>query len=98
MQIVDDPVSNEDGEGHNGTDDQTEQSNNDEQESTQDDAEGSPPQLNETTTTCSERTVQRPAWINEYEMGMTAAEIKYYEAMKELGCCTTDPEQQKHEL
>ena len=31
-------------------------------------------------------------------MGMTAAEIKYYEAMKELGCCTTDPEQQKHEL
>ena len=28
-------------------------------------------------------------------MGMTVAEIKYYEAMKELGCCTTDPEQQK---
>ena len=31
-------------------------------------------------------------------MGMTAAEVKYYEAMKALGCCTTDPEQQKHEL
>ena len=31
-------------------------------------------------------------------MGMTAAKVKYYEAMKELGCCTTDPEQQKHEL
>ena len=31
-------------------------------------------------------------------MGMTVAEIKYYEAMKELECCTTDPEQQKHEL
>ena len=31
-------------------------------------------------------------------MGMTVAEIKYYEAMKELGCCTDDPKQQKHEL
>ena len=31
-------------------------------------------------------------------MGMTAAKVKYYEAMKELGCCTTNPEQQKHEL
>ena len=31
-------------------------------------------------------------------MGMTVAETKYYEAMKELGCCTDDPEQQKHEL
>ena len=31
-------------------------------------------------------------------MGMTAAEVKYYEAMKELGCCTTNPKQQKHEL
>ena len=31
-------------------------------------------------------------------MGMTAAETKYYEAMKELGCCTDDPEQQQHEL
>ena len=28
-------------------------------------------------------------------MGMTVAEIKYYEPMKELGCCTDDPEQQK---
>ena len=98
MQIIDDPASDEDGEGHNGTDDQTEQSNHDEQESTQDDAEGSPPQLNETTTTSSGHAVQRPVWMDEYEMGMTAAEIKYYEAMKELGCCTTDQEQQKHEL
>ena len=40
MQIVDDSTSIEDGEGHNGTDDQTEQSNDDEQESTQDNAEG----------------------------------------------------------
>ena len=71
---------------------------NDEQESTQDDAEGSPHQPNETTTTSSGRAVQRPAWMDEYEMGMTAAEMKYYEAMKELGCCTDDPEQQKHEL
>ena len=31
-------------------------------------------------------------------MGMTAAEIKYDEAMKELGCCTNNPEQQQHEL
>ena len=31
-------------------------------------------------------------------MGMTAAETKYYEAMKELRCCTDDPEQQQHEL
>ena len=31
-------------------------------------------------------------------MGMTAAKTKYYNAMKELGCCTTYPEQQKHEL
>ena len=31
-------------------------------------------------------------------MGMTAAETKYYEAMKELGCCTDDPEQEQHEL
>ena len=98
MQIVDDPASDEDGEGHNGTDDQTEQSNNDEQESTQDDTEESPPQLNETTTTSSGCAVQRPAWMDEYEMGMTAAKIKYYEGMKELGCCTTDPEQQNHEL
>ena len=29
---------------------------------------------------------------------MTAAETKYYKAMKELGCCTDDPEQQKHKL
>ena len=31
-------------------------------------------------------------------MRMTVAKIKYYKAMKELGCCTTDPEQQKHEI
>ena len=31
-------------------------------------------------------------------MGMTAAETKYYEARKELGCCTNDPGQQQHEL
>ena len=31
-------------------------------------------------------------------MGMTAAETKYYKAMKELGCCTDDPEQLNHEL
>ena len=35
MQIVDDPASDEDGEGHNSIDDQTEQSNNNEQESNQ---------------------------------------------------------------
>ena len=58
MQIVDDQACDEDGEGHNGTDDQTEQSNNDEQESTQDDAEESPPQPNEATTTSSGRAVQ----------------------------------------
>ena len=98
MRIVDDPASDEDGEGHNGTDDQTEQSNNDEQESTQDDAEESPPQPNETATTSSGHAVQQPPWMDEYKMGMTAAEIKYYEAMKELGWCTTDPEQQKHKL
>ena len=98
MQIMDDSTSIEDGESHNGTDDQTEQSNNDEQESTQDDVEGSPHQPNETTTTSSGRAIQRPAWMDEYEMGMTAAETIYYEAMKELGCCTDDPEQQKHEL
>ena len=39
MQIVDDSTSIEDGEGHNDTDDKTEQSNDDEQESTQDNAE-----------------------------------------------------------
>ena len=98
MQIVDDQASDEDGEGHNGTDDQTEQSNNDKQESTQDDTEESPPQPNKTTTTSSGCAVQQPAWMDEYEMGMTAAKTKYYEAMKELGCCTPDPEQQKHEL
>ena len=98
MQIMDDSTSIEDGESHNGTDDQTEQSNNDEQESTQDDVEGSPHQPNETTTTSSGRAIQRPAWMDEYEMGMTAAETIYYEAMKESGCCTDDPEQQKHEL
>ena len=96
--IMDDSTSMEDGEGHSNNDDQTEQSNNDEQESTQDDAVGAPLQPNETTTTSSGRAVQRPAWMDEYEMGMTAAETKYYEAMKELGCCTNDPEQQKHEL
>ena len=31
-------------------------------------------------------------------MGMTGAEEKYYKVMKELGCCTTNPEQQKHKL
>ena len=98
MQIVDDSTSVEDGEGHNSTDDQTEQSNNDEQESTQDDTEELPHQHNETTTTSSGCAVQRPAWMDEYEMGMTAAEIKYYEAMKELGCCTDNPEQQKQKL
>ena len=98
MQIVDDSTSVEDGEGRDGTDNQTDRSNNDEQESNQEDAEESTPQTNETTTTSSGRAIQRPAWMDEYEMGMTAAEIKYYEAMKELGCCTDDPEQQKHEL
>ena len=96
--IMDDSTSMEDGEGHSNNDDQTEQSNNNEQESTQDDAVGAPQQPNETTTTSSGRAVQRPAWMDEYEMGMTAAETKYYEAMKELGCCTDNPEQQKHEL
>ena len=75
MQIVDDSTSIEDGEGHNGADNQTEQSNNNEQESTQDDAEGSPHQHKETTTS-SGHAVQQPAWMDEYEMGMTAAEIK----------------------
>ena len=99
MQIVDDSTSTEDGEGHSNNDDQTEQSNNDEQESTQDDAAGLPQQPNKTTTTTSSgHAVQRPAWMDEYEMGMTVAESKYYEAMKELGCCTDDPEQQQHEL
>ena len=98
MQIVDDSTSIEDVEGHSNNVDQTEQSNNDEQESTQDDAEGSPQLPNETTTTSSGHAIQRPAWMEEYEMGMTAAETKYYEAMKELGCCTDDPEQQQHEL
>ena len=98
MQIVDDSTSIEDGEGHSDNDDQTEQSNNDEQESIQDDAEGSPQQPNKTTTTSSGRAIQRPAWMDEYEMGMTAAETKYYKAMKELECCTDDPEQQQHEL
>ena len=58
MHIVDDPASNEDGEGHNDTNDRTEQSNNDEQESAHDDAEESAPQLNEITTTRSGRAVQ----------------------------------------
>ena len=31
-------------------------------------------------------------------MWMTAAEVKYYKALKELECCTTNPKQQKHEL
>ena len=84
---MDDATSIEDGEGQSNNDDQTEQSNHDEQESAQDDAEESHQQPNETTTTSSGRAVQRPAWMDEYEMGMTAAEIKYYEAMKELGCC-----------
>ena len=95
---MDDATSIEDGEGQSNNDDQTEQSNHDEQESAQGDAEETHQQPNETTTTSSGRAVQRPAWMDEYEMGMTAAEIKYYEAMKELGCCTDDPEQQQHEL
>ena len=95
---MDDATSIEDGEGQNNNDDQTEQSNNDEQESAQGDVEEAQQQPNEPTTTSSGRAVQRPAWMEEYEMGMTAAEIKYYEAMKELGCCTADPEQQQHEL
>ena len=98
MQIVDEPARDEDGEGHNGTNDQTEQSNNDEQESTQDDAEESTPQPNETKTTSSGHSVQQPAWMDEYKMGMTAAKVKYSKEMKGLGCCTTDPKQQKHEL
>ena len=58
MQMVDDPASDEDGEGHNSTDDHTEQSNNDEQGSSQDDAEESAPQPNKTTTKSSGRAVQ----------------------------------------
>ena len=96
--IMDDSTSMEDGEGHSNNDNQTEQSNNDEQESTQDDVVGVPQQPNKTTTTSSGRAVQRPAWMDEYEMGMTAAETKYYEAMKELGCCMDNPEQQQHKL
>ena len=98
IQCKDDSTSIEDGEGHSNNDDQTEQSNKDEQESTQDDTEGLPQQPNKTTTTSSGRAIQQPAWMDEYEMGMTAAETKYYEAMKELRCCTDDPEQQQHEL
>ena len=36
--------------------------------------------------------------MDEYEKGVAAAEMKNYEAMKELGCCTDDPEKQKHKL
>ena len=95
---MDESTSMEDGEGQSNNDDQTKQSNNDEQESAQGDAEEAHQQPNETTTTSSGCAVQRPAWMDEYEMGMTAAETKYYEAMKELGCCTDNPEQQQHEL
>ena len=58
MHIVDNPASNEDGEGQNNTDDQTEQSNNDKKESAHDDAEESAPQPNKTTTTSSGHAVQ----------------------------------------
>ena len=35
-------------------------------------------------TMASGRTVNHPTWEDDYEMGLTAAEEKYYEAMKEL--------------
>ena len=71
--------SQEDGEGESVSDDNdiNEPLDQHDNNTTNTPAAGS-----HTTTTTSRQTVNRPAWMDEYEMGLTAAELKYYEAMK----------------
>ena len=74
-----DAQSQEDGEGesvsdNNDTDEPLDQHDNN--------TTNTPAANSRATTTASGRTVNRPAWMDEYETGLTAAELKYYEAMK----------------
>ena len=71
--------SQEDGEGESVCDD-----TNDPLDQHDNNTTNTPAANNNTTITTSGRTVNRPAWMDEYEMGLTAAELKYYEAMKLL--------------
>ena len=73
--------SQEDGEGESVSDDTDETEPLDQHDNN---TTYVPAANNNTTTATSGRTVNRPAWMEEYEMGLTAAELRYFEAMKLL--------------
>ena len=71
--------SQEDGEGESVSDDTDEPVDQHDNNTT-----NTPEANNNTTTMTSGRAVNQPVWMDDYKMGLTVAELKYYEAMKLL--------------